>query len=39
MREVGVESSKLSVRPPVLLCGKNVDKVGETGREGTLSKL
>ena len=39
VRKVGVESSKLSIRPPVLLGGKSVDKVGGTGGEGALRKL
>ena len=39
VRKVGVEGSKLSIRPPVLLGGKSVDKVGRTGREGTLRKF
>ena len=39
VRKVGMEGSKLSIRPPVLLGGKSVDKVGRTGREGTLRKF
>ena len=39
VREVGVKSSKLSIRPPVLLSGKSVDEVGRTGGEGALRKF
>ena len=39
VRKVGMESSKLSIRPPVLLGGKSVDKVGRTGGEGALRKF
>ena len=39
VRKVGMEGSELSIRPPVLLGGKSVDKVGGTGREGTLRKF
>ena len=39
VRKVRVESSKLSIRPPVLLGGKGVDKVGRTGGEGALRKF
>ena len=37
--KVGMEGSKLSIRPPILLGGKGVDKVGGTGREGALRKF
>ena len=39
VRKIGMESSKLSIRPPVLLGGKSVDKVGGTGGEGALRKF
>ena len=39
VREIGLESPELSIRPPVLLGGKGVDKVGGTRREGALRKL
>ena len=39
VRKVRMECSKLPIRPPVLLCGKGVDKVGGTGGEGTLQIL
>ena len=34
-----MEGSKLSIRPPILLGGKSVDKVGGTGGEGALRKF
>ena len=37
--KVGVEGSKLSIRPPVLLGSKSVDEVGRTGGERTLRKF
>ena len=39
VRKVGVEGSKLPIRPPVLLGGKSVDKVGGTGGKRTLRKF
>ena len=39
VREVRLESSQLSIRPPILLGGKSVDKVGGTRGEGTLRKF
>ena len=39
VRQVRLESSELSVRPPILLGGKSVDKVGGTRGEGTLCKF
>ena len=39
VRKVRLQSSKLSIRPPVLLGGKSVDEVGGTGRERALRKL
>ena len=37
--KVGIESPKLSIRPPVLLSSKSVDKVWRTGGERTLRKF
>ena len=37
--KVGMECPKLSIRPPVLLGGKSVDKVGRTGGEGALCEF
>ena len=34
VRQVRLESSQLSIRPPILLGGKGVDKVGGTRGEG-----
>ena len=39
VRKIGLEGSKLSIRPPILLSGKGVDKVGGTGGERTLRKF
>ena len=39
VRKVGMEGPKLSIRPPVLLGGKSVDKVGRTGGERALRKF
>ena len=39
VREIGVKGPKLSIRPPVLLGGKSVDKVGGTGGKRTLRKF
>ena len=39
VREVRLESSQLSIRPPILLGGKSVDKVGGTRGEGALRKF
>ena len=39
VRKIGMEGSKLSIRPPVLLSGKSVDKVGRTGGKGALRKF
>ena len=39
MRKVGMESSKLPIRPPILLGGKSIDEVGRIGGEGALRKL
>ena len=39
VRKIGVEGSKLSIRPPILLSGKGVNKVGGTGGERTLRKF
>ena len=39
VREVRMEGSKLSVRPPILLSGKSVDEVGGTGGKGALCKF
>ena len=39
VREIGLEGSKLSIRPPVLLSGESVDEVGRIGGEGALSKV
>ena len=39
VRKIGVEGSKLSVGPPVLLSGKSVDKVGGTRGKGALRKF
>ena len=37
--KVRMKGSKLSIRPPVLLGGKSVDKVGGTGGKGALRKF
>ena len=39
VRKIGMEGSELPIRPPVLLSGKSVNKVGGTGGEGTLRKF
>ena len=39
VRKIGVEGSKLSIRPPILLGGKSIDEVGGAGGKGTLRKL
>ena len=39
VRKIGMEGSKLPIRPPVLLGGKGVDKVGGTGGKGALHKF
>ena len=39
VRKVRLKSSKLSIRPPVLLSGKGVDEVGRIGGERALSKF
>ena len=39
VRKVGLESSKLSIGPPILLGGKGVDKVGGIGWKGALRKF
>ena len=39
VRKIGMEGSKLSIRPPILLGGKSVDKVGGTGGKGALCEL
>ena len=39
VRKIGMEGSKLPIRPPVLLSGKSVDKVGSTSGEGALRKF
>ena len=37
--KIGVEGSKLSIRPPILLGGKSVNKVGRTGGKGALCEF
>ena len=32
--KIGVDGSKLPIRPPVLLSGKSVDEIGRTGGKG-----
>ena len=39
VREIGMEGSKLPIRPPVLLSGKSVDKVERTGGKGALCEF
>ena len=39
VRKIGLEGPKLPIRPPVLLGGKGVDKVGRAGRKGALRKF
>ena len=39
VRKVRLEGSKLPIRPPILLSGKSVDKVGRTGGEWALRKF
>ena len=39
VRQVRLKSSKLPIRPPILLGGRSVDKVGRTGGERTLRKF
>ena len=37
--QIRMKGPKLSIRPPVLLGGKGVDKVGSTRGEGALCKF
>ena len=37
--KIGLEGSKLSVGPPVLLSGESVDEVGRSGGKGALRKF
>ena len=39
VRKVRLKSSKLSIRPPILLGSKSVNKVGRAGGEGALRKF
>ena len=39
VREIGLEGSKLSIRPPILLSGESVDEVGRTGGKGAQRKF
>ena len=39
VRQVRLKSSKLPIRPPILLGSKSVDKVGRTGGERALRKF